>query len=319
MNYIQRLGALAIASRLRGLTDLLVRDMTKIYREQNIKFEPRWFAFLHLLNSTNKLSITEIATELNQSHPAVNQVANSLEKEGIILSIKDKNDKRRRIIILSNKGKKLVKKSIYIWEAVNLAATELIEESFPELLDGVLALEQSLTSESIYNRINKQIKQTQLRDIQIIDYDPRYKNEFRDLNVEWLEEYFEIEPEDERILSNPESEILSKGGRILFARKGDHIIGTAALIKIDQKNCERTKMAVGKEFQRKQAGRKLLNTILEIAKKDNYERVILFTSPKLINAVKLYQSIGFKEPTDKSVLNTKLKRCSIQLELKLNV
>ena len=79
MNYIQRLGALAIASRLRGLTDLLVRDMTKIYREQNIKFEPRWFAFLHLLNSTNKLSITEIATELNQSHPAVNQVANSLE------------------------------------------------------------------------------------------------------------------------------------------------------------------------------------------------------------------------------------------------
>ncbi len=319
MNYIQRLGALAIASRFRGLTDLLVRDMTKIYQEQNIKFEPRWFAFLHLLNSTNKLSITEIASELNQSHPAVNQVANSLEKEGIILSIKDKNDKRRRIIVLSNKGKILIKKSAYIWEAVNLAATELIEESFPELLDGVLALEQSLTNESIYNRINKQIKQTQLRDIKIIDFDPRYKNEFRDLNVEWLEEYFEIEPEDERILSNPESEILARGGRIIFAKKEDQIIGTVALLKINEKICELTKMAVDRKFQGKQAGRKLLSTILEIAKKDNYEKVILFTSPKLINAVKLYQSIGFKEPTGKPVINTKLKRCSIQMELKLNV
>ena len=319
MNYIQKLGTLAIATRLRGLTDLLVRDMVKIYEEQNIKFEPRWFSFLHLLNSKGKLSITEIAKELNQSHPAANQVANSLEKKGFIVSTTDKKDNKRRIIKMSHKGKTLVKDSQYIWNAVDIAVKDLIRECYPEFLDSILALEQNLSSKSIYKRINNQIKLSQLNELEIIDFDPKYKNEFRILNVEWLEKYYEIEPEDDRILSNPESEILKKGGKIIFAKHNNIVIGTATILKIDNSHCELTKMAVTEKFQGKQAGRILMNAILQEARNNKYERIILFTSPQLNKAISLYESVGFTEVTGKSDIDRKYKRYSIQMELKLNV
>ena len=48
-NYIQELGNIAIASRLKQLTEILMKDMAKIYKEIHIDFEPRWFTLIHLL------------------------------------------------------------------------------------------------------------------------------------------------------------------------------------------------------------------------------------------------------------------------------
>jgi hypothetical protein len=47
---------------------------------------------------------------------------------------------------------------------------------------------------------------------------------FKALNVEWLEAYFEVEPYDELVLSNPQSEILEKGGKYFYGseRKENH-------------------------------------------------------------------------------------------------
>jgi len=317
MNYIQELGAVAIASRLRSLTDLLVRDMVKIYKEQNIDFEPRWFTFLHLLNTKGKLSITEIAKELNQSHPAVNQVASSLEKKKIILSEKDKNDKRRRIISLSNKGKELIQECDQIWKTVDNVANNLVNESCPDLFDNILTLEKKLVKNSIYSRIRKQLKTTQQAELKIVNYKPIYKDHFKRLNEEWLKKYFEVEPEDKKILNNPEKVILTNEGQIIFVKTKDKIIGTTAIIKLNDRVCELTKMAISSDFQGKQAGRKLLNTAMHIARKNNYQKMVLFTSPKLEKAVALYKSAGFKEVGEIPKKQQVYKRCSIQMEINL--
>ena len=52
----------------------------------------------------------------------------------------------------------------------------------------------------------------------ILTFDPAYRDEFRRLNVAWLTRYFQVEPIDERVLGDPEGEILAPGGEILFAR-----------------------------------------------------------------------------------------------------
>ncbi len=69
MNYIQKLGPVAIASRFKNLTDILFRDVVKIYSEHEMEFEPRWFTMVKLLNKYKQLPITQTTTHLNQTHP----------------------------------------------------------------------------------------------------------------------------------------------------------------------------------------------------------------------------------------------------------
>ena len=65
--------------------------------------------------------------------------------------------------------------------------------------------------------------------MEIIAYTPQYKKDFKRLNVEWISTYFTLEPHDLEQLDDPEGYILSKGGKIFFAKKDDDIIGTCAL------------------------------------------------------------------------------------------
>ena len=53
--------------------------------------------------------------------------------------------------------------------------------------------------------------------IDIVEYNSKYRLKYKYLNYEWLTKYFEVEPNDEKMLSNPEEEVLNKGGHIFFA------------------------------------------------------------------------------------------------------
>jgi len=37
-------------------------------------------------------------------------------------------------------------------------------------------------------------------DVRIVPYAPEYRTAFRDLNLEWIATYFEVEPEDRKVL-----------------------------------------------------------------------------------------------------------------------
>ena len=53
-------------------------------------------------------------------------------------------------------------------------------------------------------------------ELQILPYQSKYKNDFVTLNLEWLEEYFEVEPYDKKILEDCENQILEKPDDIHF-------------------------------------------------------------------------------------------------------
>jgi len=57
---------------------------------------------------------------------------------------------------------------------------------------------------------------------------------FKSLNIEWLDKFFVIEPFDELVLSNPQSEILEKGGYILMAELEKEVVGTFAFLRLWQ-------------------------------------------------------------------------------------
>jgi hypothetical protein len=71
------------------------------------------------------------------------------------------------------------------------------------------------------------------KSIEVIDYAPEFHNDFKRLNYEWIEKYFQIEETDRQSLNHPNEKILNPGGHIFMARYQGEIVGTCALIKID--------------------------------------------------------------------------------------
>jgi ribosomal protein S18 acetylase RimI-like enzyme len=106
-------------------------------------------------------------------------------------------------------------------------------------------------------------------------------------------QYFSLEPFDLAQLENPEQTILAKGGEIIFAKIGERIAGTVALIPSEEGVWEMIKMGVSPEFQGKGAGELLGKQIVEVARQKGATKVRLYTHTKLEAAIKLYQRLGF--------------------------
>lgn len=293
MDLLRKLGPLAIASRLRRLTEWLYKDGAYIYEEQSLDFEPRWFPLFYLLKESGKISVTQAAQSLGLTHPAINQIAGEMSKRGLLESFSDKKDKRKRILQLSLKGKKALSPLEPLWKDFESAVSELLSKAGGDFLAIVGKLEDELREKGMYERISQRIKERQLRKVTIIAYRPQFKKYFRSLNLEWLKENFEVEKEDEELLSNPYEKIIKLGGFILFARVEGKIVGTTALIKHDEFTYELTKMAVTRKVRGHQIGRKLALAAIEKAKNSGAGRIILLTNPRLTAACNLYHSLGF--------------------------
>ncbi|TCK69188.1 acetyltransferase (GNAT) family protein [Winogradskyella wandonensis] len=132
--------------------------------------------------------------------------------------------------------------------------------------------------------------------IEIINYHPKYAKFFYDYNIEWLQTFFYVEPYDEEVLSKPEKYIINKGGHIFFAKQGETVYGTVALMPTNEKGIfELTKMAVLKNARGKKIGQRLLQHCIDFAKTQGLEALMLYSNTKLENAIYLYRKYGFKE------------------------
>ena len=151
-NIINELGSLALATRLKNLSDRLAKDVAKIYKESDFDFEPRWFAVFYSLKDGNELAVMELSSMLQQSHPAVNQVANVLVKKGLVVERKDKLDQRKRLLKLSKKGLQLAADMEPLWAKIKEANDQLLKQS-KNILASLEAVENALDKKSIKERL----------------------------------------------------------------------------------------------------------------------------------------------------------------------
>ena len=153
-------------------------------------------------------------------------------------------------------------------------------------------------------------------EVQIIAYEPQYKEAFRALNEEWIRNFFVMESGDYKLLDHPEEHILEKGGHIAFALLNGEAVGTCALVKNSDEPLifELSKMAVSPKAQGKKIGYLLGNTLIEKAKELKAEKAFLETNSILVPAIKLYEKLGFKHMP---VTNAGYDRVDVQMELDL--
>jgi len=312
---IKQLGELALATRLKRLSDRLIQDVGNIYKELGFDFDPRWFALMQLLQKEKVISVVDTSTILRISHPAVVQLANQLEKRNIITTRKDQHDGRKRNLELSAKGKKLLNDLSPILKNIEEANRDFLASTGYDVLSIIEKLEKALEKQNMYARVKEKIKENELQKVEIIEYSPKYKKDFKKLNYEWLKKYFKVEDIDEQVLSHPEKEILQKGGQIFFAKENNKIVGTCAVKRASAGSFELTKMAVSQNSQGKQIGKKLALAAIEFAKRKNARKVVLETSRKLEAALALYHKLGFI--IESKLAPSKYQRTTIQMTLDL--
>jgi len=316
MDILKSLGELAIGSRLKRLSDVIMRDGVKIYQANGIDFQPRWFPVFYSLSQHSQLSVTEIAKKLGLTHPTVSQTLKELEKTGFVSSGQCQKDGRKRLLTLSEKGKRMLPQMELIWRDVANTIHDLLVKNHQNLLMAVEEVEVAFSQKDFFSRVQESTKARQQQDIEILPYDNSLKSYFKDLNYQWINKYFKVEDLDRMQLENPDTSIIDQGGTILFARFQGEIVGTCALIKIDDQTYELAKMAVDEKAQGKQAGKKLGLAIIKEARKRGGHKLVLESNKKLSPALNLYEKLGFK-PAQEDDHESLYCRANIKMELLL--
>lgn len=146
---------------------------------------------------------------------------------------------------------------------------------------------------------------------EIISYSSHLQPHFESINKAWVTKYFSLEPFDIDQLERPEETILAQGGEIIFAKLGEEILGTVALIPKESGDWEMIKMGVREESQGKGAGLALGKKVLQLAQEKGAKRVVLYSNSKLEAAIRLYEKLGFSHC---SLECGSYGRCNVKME-----
>lgn len=158
--------------------------------------------------------------------------------------------------------------------------------------------------------------------VRIIPYDSArldHRAAFRDLNLDWIEEYFVVEPRDRHELDDPERHILDPGGAIFMAEAESggtgEIVGTCALVAEPDGAFELAKMAVRESARGRGVGRALGEAAIDAAVARGATRVDLLSNRALAPAIALYRALGFVEVP---LPATEYARADIKMTLELS-
>lgn len=98
----------------------------------------------------------------------------------------------------------------------------------------------------------------------------------------------------DRDLGDPANEYLRRGGLFLIVLGGDgKIVGCSGLYPLDDKVAEIRKMYLLAEARGVGLGRRLLDTMIETARRRGFQELVLETASVLKEAMQLYERTGF--------------------------
>ena len=154
-----------------------------------------------------------------------------------------------------------------------------------------------------------------ISEIAIREFKPGDESCFRTLNEEWIERYFRVEPSEAIVLADPKGTILDSGGKIFLAIVDDRCVGCCALRRMSDSEFEVAKMAVTKAYQGTGIGRKLLETVVEAGRASGARRLYLETNLILKPAIRLYESMGFRQISPDKIIPSPYARANVYMEL----
>ena len=291
--YLASLGKLALGSRLKALSDHFYGAADEVYRALGAPIESRWLPVLRYLWDAGPSTVTDVAMAIGQTHSAVSQLTDKLVRAGMVRRRRDPADGRRTVLTLTAGAQDALAGLGPTWCAVRRGVNVSLEEHATHLLDAIAACERALKERPVAEAILAEHAAIKAAPLEIVPYAPALREHFYRLNAQWLERHFRIEDIDRAVLSEPERYILQPGGAIFFARLGEDVIGTCALLQESPGVFELTKMGVDETFRGLGAGKRLLEACIAEFRRRNGRTLFLESNSRLQTAVRMYEKAGF--------------------------
>lgn len=132
--------------------------------------------------------------------------------------------------------------------------------------------------------------------MRIIEYDNQYHPDVIDLilGIQNDEAGINLSLEEQPDLNDIENCYLNSGGNFWIAvDDNDRVIGTIAVMRIDDEWCVLKKFFVRAEYRSQKIGWSLYQTLLEYVRTHNFKHIILDTPSVATKSHRFYKSAGF--------------------------
>lgn len=153
--------------------------------------------------------------------------------------------------------------------------------------------------------------------MKIIPYQPKYKAEFIEMNLQWIKDMFVLEAEDLRIFSTLDTQ-LEQGGQIFFALEdvSEEVMACCMITPLSNDEWEIAKFAAKVQYKGRGAGAAVLQACIDYAKQKQIKKLVIVTNSKCQAAIHLYRKAGFTEvPVDKEKFP--FERANVAFEMPL--
>jgi len=155
-DYLVSLGTLGFAYRMRRLADRMQDAGRRLYEALDLPLEPNWHALILFLERRGPVSVTEAATALDVSHPAIIEMARKMEAAGLLETSADPSDGRRRVLALSEQGRAQLPEFQRLWGTIGEELGFLLEATAGgDALAAITTIDAQLDSEELDARIQR--------------------------------------------------------------------------------------------------------------------------------------------------------------------
>lgn len=295
---VRDMGPVLLGSRLKRLAERMQAEAAVAIMEAGLPCQPGHMALLAALADGAK-SISQLVAAVGTSQPGVTRAIGQLVRLDLVSAVQG-TDQRQRLVSLTPAGEQAYARArAVVWPRMATAVKSLLAGIPGDFLAQVGAVEDALAHRPLLARAQA----LQVGTLAIREFTDDLAQAFHDINAEWIEAMFVLEPVDRDVLQNPREKIIAPGGVILFVEAEGlgpepEIVGACALKPTGGGSYELTKMGVSERARGLGAGAFLLEAVIARAQSIGAKPLYLLTSSKCEVAIHLYEKLGFRHDAE---------------------
>ncbi len=153
---LRSLGFLCLGSRMKRLGEQLQADTQRVLDRLDTRIQSSQYPLIAALDRLGPLPVGELAQALGVAQPGVTRSVALLAELGLVEVNPSDDDQRRRIVSLSNNGRRLVDQAKRdVWPGIENAVADLCADLSGPLLDQLAAMEDRLAATPLDRRAEK--------------------------------------------------------------------------------------------------------------------------------------------------------------------
>lgn len=149
-DFALELGCLGFTMRLKRISDSMMQDGKRMYKELGLDIEPNWYVIFRLLKTEKELTVTEIAERIQLAHTSVITLTNKMMKAGYLVSTPCHIDTRKRYLTLSKKAMERLPDFEQVWDAGEKAVIDALRDT--EVMKALSLIEERFNDQGFRER-----------------------------------------------------------------------------------------------------------------------------------------------------------------------